>query len=383
MASAFLFPIALFGFHSAYQDFFSAMMLSAGLIALSTALHHWYVQQSSKEAFLIAAPCLLAASLTKYQGLIQAILAWLVGVGFIAIFLLLKRNRAEKTLAQQASLKAVLLWMLIIGGLLLVHPLGNLIHHGNPLYPIAAGPFPGPEATYSASQEYTAFLGPLKPLANHLTSTTELDWIARGVVPSYTIDQARSQIQYGGLLDPREMRTLIRSGGSFGPIYFVVIGLFSISACQAWRNASGSGGQISPQGFLVLALAPYLLLSGFLPQSHELRYYIAQLVLPAYASIAWLASGSSRMRWLACSILTGLVISFTLNFIYPLVITAHEHDRTGTFSFAATYPVRFLPTLKDCLADKQKPASPMTYDDPGQAFACRMILPARIMVKQK
>jgi hypothetical protein len=261
-----------------------------------------------------------------------------------------------------------------------LHPLYNLIALHNPFFPIATAFFSGPEPSYAAAPTYTSTLAPFHTLLNHFLSASEFDWIARGVVPSYTIDQARAQTQYGGLLDPRALIGLVRTGGAFGPTYLVVIGAFIISAIQAWKGWR-SGHEIGVVGVATLSCLPYLLLAGFLPQTHELRYYMALLILPAVLALGWGWQHWAH-RGIAVVLLGMLAISFSLNFVQPVHSTLRGSLKGNGLDYAIHYPSRDLPSARQCLAKAQqsddvpaKEGRVSLYFPTAEAFACRLALP--------
>ncbi|MFN9624231.1 MAG: hypothetical protein ACK587_15580 [Cyanobacteriota bacterium] len=375
LAATLLFPIALFGFRTPYQDFFVGALTTAGALLLVQALERWGVAGQGARAAGPALPLLLAISLTKYQGLFQAVLI-LVLVGVAILVVAWRRGLAFRDL-WTSPLPVVLLTLLLCA----LHPLHNLLSHQNPFFPIAVGPFPGPEMKGSNEvPAYTMALGPLRTFANFWLSASELDWIARGVVPSYNLDQARAQTQYGGLLDPRALTGLVRSGGSFGPAYLAAMAAYGVAFGQAlggWRRE----GSVSSQGWSVLVVAPFLLLAPGFPQSHELRYYLALLFLPALTALGWWWEHGSK-RWIQAGLLGFLTLALLLVFTQPLHSTAKGLLGGEGLRYALVYPVRDLPSADTCrrLAKPVGGAGDTLALPLGQAFACRLHLPANVRI---
>lgn len=368
-ATAFIFPISLFGFRSAYQDFFVAALLCAGVLSLISALQLRSVRIAIQAVLLLWLP-----ALTKYQGLFQAVVALILGIA--ACLLLELNSRKPWSLWWKGPLPVFLAGLLLFA----LQPLHNLIALHNPFFPIATAFFTGPEPSYAEAPTYTSALAPFHALLNHLLSASELDWIARGVVPSYTLDQARAQTQYGGSLDPRAFIGLVRTGGAFGPTYLMVIGAYIVSVAQAWKNHR-SGCEAGAEAFAVLLGLPYLVLAAFLPQTHELRYYLALLILPALLALGWGWQHWSH-RGIVVVLLGMLTISFALNFIQPVHSTLRGLLQGHGLGYAIRYPSRDLPTPQQCLAKAQP--SHHTLDGDGrltlyfptaEAFACRLVLP--------
>ncbi|MFN9546906.1 MAG: hypothetical protein ACK6AD_07530 [Cyanobacteriota bacterium] len=379
MAATLLFPIALFGFRTPYQDFFVGALTTAAALLLAHSLGQWQEGGRGARAAWHALPPLLASSLTKYQGLFQGVL--LVSLtGLAALVMGWRGRRLSGSGLWSGPLPVVLLTLLLCA----VHPLCNLWSHHNPFFPIPAGPFPGPEIQAShGAPAYTLALGPFKAFVNHWLSASELDWIARGVVPSYTLDQARAQTQYGGLIDPRSLTGLVRSGGSFGPAYLATMAAYGVACCQALRQWHREGSVPLP-GWSALAVAPFLLLAPGFPQSHELRYYLALLLLPALTALGWWWEHGSR-RWIQAGLLAFLAMALLLTFAQPLSSTAKGVLRGEGFRYAVRYPIRDLPSAQVCLRLGEPLAGSVEALalPTGQAFACRLQLPADLWVVEQ
>lgn len=375
VAGALLFPIVLACFRTPYQDFFVGALTTAAVLLLIHSLRQWAESGQGARAAWLALPLVVAVCLTKYQGLFQGVLALVLATG--ATLVVGWRQRLPARRFGAGPLPVLLLTLLLCG----LHPLHNLRAHHNPVFPIAAGPFPGPEhKADNESPDYTRALGPLRAFANHWLSASELDWIARGVVPSYTFDQPRAQTQYGGLIDPRAFTGLVRSGGSFGPAYLTAMGAYGIAFCQAlgrWRRE----GSASARGWPVLAVAPFLSLAAGFPQSHELRYYLALLVLPSLTALGWWWGHGSR-RWIQMGLLAPLSIALLLNFAQPLHSTLKSARRGEGLAYARRYPIRDLPSADACLRQgRPMPGPGPTIGLPtAMAFACRLQLPEGIRV---
>ncbi|MEB3242552.1 MAG: hypothetical protein VKO44_02855 [Cyanobacteriota bacterium] len=374
-AATLLVPIALFGFRTAYQDVFVGALSTAAALLVGHALWQWAEAGQGRRAAWQALPLLLAIALTKYQGLFLAGL--ILALAIPATLVIGARRRRAASSLWSGPWPVLLLTLLLCG----LHPLHNLLSHHNPFFPVAAGPFTGPELKGSdESPAYTMALGPFKTFVNHWLSASEIDWIARGVVPSYNLDQARAQTQYGGLVDPRALRGLVRSGGSFGPAYLASMAAYAVASVQALRQWRREGSP-SARGWAVLAAAPVLLLAAGLPQSHELRYYLPLLFLPALTALGWWWERGSR-PWIQAGLLAFLSVSLVLNFTQPLYSTAKGLLRGSGLSYAVHYPVRDLPSAEDCRRQGLRlPGSADTLGLPaGQAFACRLRLPAAVHI---
>ena len=348
VCTIFIFPISLFSFRSGYQDFFVGASVSASLILLLYSIYYRKLPIT-----LIALLFSAFSSYTKYQGFMQSFLVIIVG------YIALRFSHYASTRDLKFEKKC---FAFLVVGLLLVssHSIWNLFVYSNPFYPISVGPFEGPESNYSSSSTYTSFLYPLQGSLNHFLSASELDWIFRGVVPDYNIDMARSQTQYGGLLDPKIATGLVRTGGTYGPAYLATFLAFMHGIFQKLRH-SFIVKSINGHDFLFLMTGTYVLLASFLPQSHELRYYLSIFILISIFSTSYLLRIGCTRVLRSCLIFL-LSISFVLNFLQPLHATA----KNG-FGYAIRYPSRDLPSIQDCFSRQNS-------EDPLRRFSCKLIL---------
>ena len=368
-ASVFSFPIVLYGFRSAYQDFFVGALITAGLLFLLRLLISF-----SWQFWLLSTICLLLASTTKFQGLIQSVLVLSVGFMLTPFVSPSLRDMQRSSLIREKSRLLVLL--ILTAMLIFIHPAINLINHSNPFFPVAAAGFQGPEFNYTEAQGYTQYFYFFQSLANHLFSATELDWLFRGVAPNYSIDQHASQFQIGGTVDTFKGGTLIRSGGSFAPYYYAVFipYLFIVGRnCSSYlsRSASRRGNPI------IVGSSLFVVASAFLPQSHELRYYLSALMVPALIAVAEIFTMANMRQYVYFSLLVYLSISGIINFIQPLKTTVSSLLLDASADYAVFYPVRDLPTKELCLSNiggHQIDADDTIRLRTGTAFACRIQL---------
>jgi len=348
ICAIFVFPVSLFSFRSGYQDFFVGATISSAIILL---LHSIYERRIILTWIsLIAA---LLASFTKYQGFLQSIL--FIIIAFLA---LLASNQFMKNDAKFTKnfLIAFVLGFLFISS----HSIYNLHVYSNPFYPIEVGPFHGPEGNYTSAPTYVALVYPFHSLFNHFFSASELDWLFRGVVPNYGIDMARSQTQYGGLLDPVPEVGLIRTGGTYGPAYLFIFIVF-ISGLYQKLNLFRVSKSLDKNNFVFLMLSLYIMFASFLPQSHELRYYLAPLMLMSISSISYMY-GADYKQIAIVAVIFFMSISLAINFVQPL----HSTFKHG-LGYAVNYPSRDLPRVQDCVGASE-------FNDQARRFACLLIL---------
>jgi len=128
-------------------------------------------------------------------------------------------------------------------------------------------------------------------------------------------------------------------------------------------------------------LAPVLLLGAALPHSHQLRYYLPLLLLPALTALGWGWPRGPR-RWIEALLLALLAVSLLLTFTQPLHSTLKGLRRGEGLSYAVHYPSRDLPSPQACLRQGQRRRGPSgSIELPtAMAFACRLQLPASLGV---
>lgn len=138
--------------------------------------------------------------------------------------------------------------------------------YGNPFYPIATNiiwPLPGPWKEYRNYPTYTKVLGFLARPANWLLSITEVDWLIRGVSPVYLIDM------HAG--DAPGIYSRARTGGFGGGL---VTGSIVLAVALLVRTRRCNAGALAKYGFFFSSFLFLTALTAFMPQSHELRYYL-------------------------------------------------------------------------------------------------------------
>jgi hypothetical protein len=154
----------------------------------------------------------------------------------------------------------------------------NLVHYGNPFYPLeikllGKSVFAGPESPEMDAGYPTYLLRGSHPVSppepvNFLLSASELDWTMRGVAPWYNMDAVTGKTPRRGA--PSRM-------GGWGALFVLVNAC--LLAVQVWRLRREPDLQ---QRLLVACAVLVVLATAFLPRAHELRYwlYIPLLVLP-------------------------------------------------------------------------------------------------------
>ena len=154
---------------------------------------------------------------------------------------------------------------------------------------------------------------------------------------------ARSQTQFGGLLDTISSTGLVRTGGIYGPLTIMYLIILTTGICSRLNTIIRSR-HIPRVDFIYLYGSLFILLAAFLPQSHELRYYVASFMLLSTLSLIQLKS-IGQMTMAKITVLLFLAISLTCNFTQPVYTTVKEG-----LSYATNYSIRDLPSEQECNA---------------------------------
>jgi hypothetical protein len=119
----------------------------------------------------------------------------------------------------------------------------------------------GPEVEYRSYPRYAENPGILARPLNWALSVSEADWLIRGVKPEYTIDSSigDSPRRYGPA----------RTGGYGGAL---IVGTIVLAGWLVSRTARS--GALERHRFLLALFAFMTVVMAFMPQSHELRYYL-------------------------------------------------------------------------------------------------------------
>ena len=260
-------PLFVLHFSSGYVDLFAASFLALGLAALSE-LERESVRTRAVGALLVASLC--AAQLAKFQ-------AWPVTVvfGAAALWRFLALTRAGR-LGRRAGLSLALALGVGLGA----WPLRNLVEFHNPVYPVVFPLAPGlfPNAVVDAdSGVYNLPLwleGKPRPV-RFLASVGEWSRFYSGERFYWSIDQSARA-------DPARSPHH-RLGGWFPwTVAWLMLG--------AWRARRAGKLGATAQAAFAAAIA----LVAFLPQSHELRYWLFVPVSLAIAAALGLATDVER-----------------------------------------------------------------------------------------
>jgi hypothetical protein len=234
-----LFAVPLVQTHaaSAYIDLPANAALA---VAVLIAIDAWILQEAPRRADVVLA--VLAAAVAANSKVMLEPLA------FVALAALAVRARRDAV------------WIALASPLVFATPLANLAVHGNPFYPvrtsIAGMVLPGPEAPYGSSPDWLAHAS--QPV-RFVCSLLEIGLRPMSDPRRWTVDQWAP-----------EGSTALRMGGFFGAW---VVTCLAVLVLFAWRDRSREA-RVATWGF-----AAFTAVVAWMPQSHELRYYLAWMIV--------------------------------------------------------------------------------------------------------
>ena len=260
-------PLIVLHSISTYIDLFAGILICFQLLAASLLVDRWNLenldepayQRFSIHAFLYIAAA-AAAGNTKFTSLIVS----LAISGYLLTFVIFFRP----TMALRRKLHLVIT-IGVATALSLITCARNFREYGNPFFPIAINvlwPMPGPFKEYRNYPTYTEALRWLARPANWILSITDIDWKIRGVKPEYNIYNLDAH--FG---DNPERYGPARTGGFWGAFMMISMGL---GVALFARTARLNPDAFKRHGFLFSSFLLISALTAFMPQSHELRYYL-------------------------------------------------------------------------------------------------------------
>lgn len=198
----------------------------------------------------------------------------------------------------------------------------------NPIYPLSFSVswlppiFSGPIPAWQQYPNYLSFLGWLAKPIYFVLSVTELDWLIRGVKQFYSLDAIDG--------DTPLRFSPARTGGWWG--IWMILNLMALA--WIWKRVIKWSG--ASNFFPIILFAVLTAVTSFMPQSHELRYFLfwplILLFLVSYG-LTLLPPSNSRQQFF-------LIISMVA-FLYNLSCHAGEFPLNGKpekyFSFVSEY----------------------------------------------
>jgi len=283
--SVLCFPISMEGFRSSYQDFSTNTFVAAGAICFACGTSSGSQTYKWKRINLGLLLLALAANI-KFQGLFMAIIVLASSVAWALAITINKAYRNKRIMSNSKckirSLRASVAFAPFLVVVILAQPIWNSIFYSNPFYPVKAFGLNGNEPTYSTPIQYIPDLPIITNLLGFYSSAFEIDPIVRGESGwafKRSLEGAQQvKKQYfrpggAGLSD-------IRTGGSNGFSFFVLSAVAWLSICRSF-----SGCKREADAVLAAKLMTSVVLMAMLPQSMELRYFLAALYLTVLVAL--------------------------------------------------------------------------------------------------
>lgn len=212
----------------------------------------------------------------------------------------------------RARARRPLLAMLIALPIVFATPLKNAVAHGNPYYPVRltvlGQTLPGPEDPYSATPPW---LEDAPRPVRFACSLLEVGIRPMTSPRRWTVDQWMPSDSTGN-----------RMGGFFGA--YVALGLFVLG----WRARRERRG---PARRVAAAFAVLTLVTSLMPQSHELRYYMAWMIVLVTLN-AWLACREGAQPFPIGARRQGMLAAVALAVV--VIVTRGEYVRPSGSTFA-------------------------------------------------
>ncbi len=321
-----VFPVALFGFRSALQDFFVNIMMASAMLLLLYPRRAW--DSSSKSVSILPRELfgiflLAVVANIKFQGFFMAfllMLSWL----FFRWKEKPRRLSIDDPIWGRGTIWRPLLAVLLCVGIAF-QPLHNMARFGNPFYPIKVGGLTGSVEKTNSPIQYLPKIPILFNAASFVVSSTEIDPIIRSEAGwSFKRSWHNFNRPKPEFFDQTANHPWVLSGGSNGLI-------FSGLAVGALLTVIPGRGVNSPRSdsYLLIfqrRLICVSLLFVFLPQVMELRYYMVILFIMATVSVS-----SERRRLRQCMpwlVVVGLWFLLFTEFLRP----TYFWMRTGVWS---------------------------------------------------
>jgi len=324
------FPVSLFGFASSMQDFFIGCTALSGALALFSA-NLQTSQTETKRAFLVGLAMLALSVNVKLQGFLlgvvilflaaifsfsgpQSLFPWRQGFHWQALRFRVKNNfRFLVTL--------VLLLCLIVA-----QPVSNLYRFQNPFFPISFGPFKGSEGSNISTIPYVPVIPVLYNGLTFLSSSLEIDPILRSAPGIFFRRSVHMQNPVESARQPADQfgNRWVITGGSNGILYaFILTG----AVLSLWRNRRLPGAEITHRQRTVATIHFRLMLSFlvtlFLPQTLELRYYMYNLFVPCFVVIS--SPSRNLQRWMSWAMLAGTAFALLSAILVPFYFWIRTH----------------------------------------------------------
>lgn len=317
------FPVSLFGFSSSMQDFFMNCTALSGALAVFSA----NLQTSpfdTRRAWLIGLAMLALCANVKIQGFLLAITILFLAIlfsfpGFPSLAawrpppeLLSLPRRGKKNLVYLVTL-------FLLVKLIFAQPIANLYRFQSPFYPIAFWRFKGAESSSISAIPYLPRLPLLYNGLSFFSSSLEIDPIlrsSRGFLFKRSVHMQNPPESDRQPADAFGNRWVI-TGGSNGLLYALIL---AGAVGTLLHNRRFRSRDLDPRDRVLVAmhyrLMSCFLITLFLPQTLELRYYLFNLFVPCFVAVS--STSTPLRRWMRLATVVGTAFVLLSAILVPL-----------------------------------------------------------------
>jgi hypothetical protein len=360
------------------QDFFVNAFALAGAICLfSSDLQQG--RPESRQALLVGLAMLVVAANVKLQGLMLAII-----ILFLTLVFSFRSSYIRQGSAHSRSLLRFLTesftrlpWflftILLLLSLIFIQPVLNAFRFSNPVYPVGFWRFRGSEGTNVSKIPYIPSIPIVYNGLSFLSSSFEIDPVIRsdkGIFFRRTVHMQNPPESDRQPADQFGNRRII-TGGSNGFLYLLILSGAVITAIKISSNTACPATRVSISK-LQLRLMISFVVTVFLPQTLELRYYIYNLLVPSLVAIS---SPFPQLRALMRgTVVAGLIYSLLASILAPLYFWSRT--KVWLHDSLSWNPLHARPS--EVICDKlgqQFPASissdhPLSMKQAGESILC-------------
>lgn len=267
------FPILVFGalsiplvaVHalSTYIDLFVGVWLALQYVIAVLIYGGIDNKKSSPKLYVLYVAYICAAGIAGNSKMWAPVIGFSITSFLCAAILLKKRSELHRK---------VLIWLILtvfmsclLGASTLIK---NTLSYGNPIYPIRYSipslnlQFDGPEIEYKNYPGYADKFGIFQRPIYFALSISEYDWVIRGVEPIHKIET--------GVGDNPKRYSPARTGGWWGILMIANLTLLLIMLIVRFLDFRVNKIDLFP----ILLFCFMTILTAFMPQSHELRYFL-------------------------------------------------------------------------------------------------------------
>ena len=250
-------PLVVLHSFSSYIDLFCASMVCFQVLAASMLDRHRHNAYLQKEFLLWSGVYVLSAAAVGNSKLLLAPVPIAISAFLILCSMLPPRNATRQFRTAILIITAVATLLSLATNIRNAYEFGNLIYPIDLNVPWLGIHLVGPEAALAEYPFRTAWLGLFGRPINWFLSVTELEWVLDGIWPDfYYLDLRHAPYRMGGYWGALIVGTV-----------FLLLTFFAVTRARDKKA-------LHPYNFtlgLFLFLTP---ITSFLPQSHELRYYL-------------------------------------------------------------------------------------------------------------